>query len=363
MTAVLLAQSIRERDPAAAFEGIGAGAMRDAGILLWRDHTGWASMGPIAAIPRIPSLLLQMWRTALHVAATKPDLVVLVDFGVFNVRLAQTLRERLHYRGAILYLFPPSAWLDSDRTARAVSRLALPVSGFAHQAEFYRDRGLHVHYFGHPLLDRYAQRPPRAAPQTDAGGVALLPGSRAQELRHHVPLLLQALTELRRRRPRVRATLAAAQGRFVPVLREAARQHGASDVSVAVGVRDALEDADAAWVASGTAVLESVLLGVPAIAVFVVSRSVVWYGRRMQRRIYGGRFITLPNLVAQEEIVPEYLQDDATPEALARAMDHVLTDPARALEGIARLRERLGPRGAMEQCADLAVDVASKECA
>ncbi len=96
---MLLAEAIRGIDPEAKFEGIGSRRMRAAGFTLWRDHTGWASMGPAAAIPRIPKLLAAMLLTASHIAKTKPDLVVLVDFGVFNLRLAKQLR-RIGYRGA-----------------------------------------------------------------------------------------------------------------------------------------------------------------------------------------------------------------------------------------------------------------------
>jgi lipid-A-disaccharide synthase len=357
-SAVMLASAIRPFDPQAEFEGIGADAMRSAGFALWRDHTGWASMGPLAAIPRIPKLLLEMWLTALHVARSKPDLVVLVDFGVFNVRLAKTLRERLGYRGALIYLFPPAAWLDSERTARAVSRWTLPVTAFAHQAAFYRSLGLPIHYFGHPLLARYEPRPPRPSPPLDRGCVALLPGSRAGELKTHVPLLLRALEELRVKRPGLHATLAAADERIAGDLQRTLQQFGARHVRLERGVRAALEDADAAWVASGTAVLEAALMGVPSIAIYVVSPSVVWYGRRMQRRIYGGRFITLPNLVMGEELVPEYLQDDATPERLARAMNDLLRDTERAVARLEALRRALGDASAIEAIARYVVTCA-----
>ncbi len=363
LNAVLLARAIRARDPEARFEGIGAQRMLDEGVALWRDHTGWASMGPLAAIPRIPKLLVQMWQTALHIARSKPDLVVLVDFGVFNVRLAKTLRERLHYAGPILDLFPPGAWLDSEDTARAVSRWTNPVTAFAHQEAFYREHGLPIQYFGHPLLDEYHQRPPRPVPPRDGGSVALLPGSRAGELHRHVPVLLRALEELRRTRPHLRAVLGAANAGAQQGLRRAAAALGARDVRVEIGVRAALADADATWVASGTAVLEAVLLGVPAIALYVVAPSVVWYGRRMQRRIVGGRFITLPNLVAGEEIVPEYLQGDATPERLARAMGDLLEDPARRRSQFAALREALGEPGALDRCAAYAVQLAAGSAA
>ncbi|MBV8118261.1 MAG: hypothetical protein JOZ01_09795, partial [Candidatus Eremiobacteraeota bacterium] len=147
--AVLLANAITAVDPAARFEGIGAQRMREAGFAMWRDHTGWASMGPLAAIPRIPKLLATMWRTAFHLRRTKPDVVILVDFGVFNLRLAMTLR-RLGYTGPVLDVFPPGTWLDNADKARQVSAVAVPLTAFAHQAKFYESLGAPIVYFGHP---------------------------------------------------------------------------------------------------------------------------------------------------------------------------------------------------------------------
>lgn len=358
-SAIAIANAIRGRDPDAEFEGIGAGAMRDAGVTLWRDHTGWASMGPLAAIPRIPKLLWEMWRTAVHLARSKPDLVVLVDFGVFNVRLAMTLRERLHYDGPIMYLFPPGAWLDSERTAQAVSRWTIPVSAFAHQADLYRGLGLEIYYFGHPLVSLHEMRPARAAPPADGGCVALLPGSRSGEVAVHFPLLLRALEALQRLRPRATAVCGAADVALRSTLERVVVRSGVRDVQIVDGARAALASADAAWVASGTAVLESALLGVPVIALYVVPRSVVWYGKRMQRRIYGGRFITLPNLVMEREVVPEFLQEAATPERLARAMDELLDDPSSQYRPFASLRETLGDARALDRIAEFAVRLAA----
>ena len=134
--------------------------MRAAGVALWRDHTGWASMGPVAAIPRIPKLLLAMLQTAAHIVASKPDLVVLVDFGVFNLRLARQLR-RMSYGGPILDLFPPGTWFDDEEKARRVSSACIPVTAFKHQYDFYRGLGCRIEFFGHPLTGRYALRPRR----------------------------------------------------------------------------------------------------------------------------------------------------------------------------------------------------------
>ena len=349
--AVLLAEEIRKLDPQAEFEGIGDERMRAAGFRLWRNHRGWASMGPLAAIPRIPKLLDAMLRTAVYIARSKPDLIVLVDFGVFNLRLANTLRRRLRYAGPIVDLFPPGTWLDDAQKARNVSAVAFPVTAFSHQCEFYRSLGCRIEYFGHPLASRYQMRAAWPAPAADGGTVAILPGSRSGELRRHLPVLLAAYRELRRRRPRLHAVIGAADERAEGVIVRFLSRLGERGVEVVRGVAPALERADAAWVSSGTAVLETALLGVPAVALYVIPRLLIWYGHRMIRH----RFITLPNLVLGREVVPELLQDAATPERLADTLDALMTDPAAQRKEFARLRAALGPSDALQRCARYAV--------
>ena len=238
-SAVLLAQAIAAIDPEAQFEGIGAQRMRDAGFRLWRDHTGWASMGPLAAIPRIPKLLATMLRTALHLGSDPPDVVVLVDFGVFNLRLAKQLR-RQRYDGPIVDVFPPGAWLDSARTARAVASVAVPLTAFAHQRDFYQSLGLPVVYFGHPLAGQYRLRPPREAPPLDGGTVALLPGSRAGELRRHLPPLCAAYRLLKAQRPHLRGIFGAADARGAKTIAAAIAREGLQDATIFNGVAAAI---------------------------------------------------------------------------------------------------------------------------
>lgn len=349
--AIFLAEEIRKRDPAAQFEGIGSARMREAGFRLWRDHTGWASMGPLAAIPRIPKLLNAMLRTAFHLVASKPDLVVLVDFGVFNLRLANTLR-RLGYAGPILDLFPPGTWLDNADKARNVSAVAVPVTAFAHQHEFYRKLGCRIEYFGHPLASRYRMRALREAPPSDGGVVAMLPGSRAGELRRHIPVLLAAFRTLKRRRPRLRGIFGAADDRGEATIRRALA--GSTDLLIVRGVAPAVSNADGAWVASGTAILETALLGVPAIGIYVIPPILIGYGHRMIKH----RFIMLPNLVLEREVVPELLQERATPDSLANALESEITNPGKQYREFVKLREALGPADALERCARYAVELA-----
>ncbi len=351
--ALIFADAIRAIDADAQFEGIGSERMKAAGFRLWRNHTGWASMGPLAAIPRIPRLLNAMLRTACHIMATKPDLTVLVDFGVFNLRLASTLR-RLGYARPIIDLFPPGTWLDNEEKARKVSALTVPMTAFAHQYEFYRSIGCRIVYYGHPLASRYPMRPRTRAPSPDGGTVALLPGSRAGELRRHLPVLAAAFRVLQTRRPRLRGVVAAADARAESQIVRALARESLSGVEIVRGVRAALAVADGAWVASGTAVLETALLGVPAVGLYVIPKVLIRYGHRMIRH----RFITLPNLVLGREVVPELLQERATPERLAVELEALMENPSEQYAQFVAMREALGPSDALERCAAHAVELA-----
>ena len=353
LAATLLAGAIAEIDPQAQFEGIGGERMRAAGFALWRDNRGWSTFGPFQALRIIPKLLVTVAWTALHLLREQPDVVVLIDFGAFHVRLAKLLR-RLGYRKPIVDIFPPGAWLDRAGAARAVSAVAVPVTAFAHQRDFFQSLDLPVHFFGHPLAGRYRRRAMRATAAPNNGTIALLPGSRPAELQHHLPVLFEAVKVLRARRPQLRviagAATAAARRTIVRALR-AARLEG---VEIGEGI-GATAHADAAFVASGTAVLECALTGVPCVALYRVSKALA----RMFQRVYKKRFITLPNLVLDRPIVPELLQDDATPEKLAAAMDALLADPSAQIDALEPLRDALGPADALQKCARFVVELAA----
>jgi lipid-A-disaccharide synthase len=351
--AIVFAQAIRGLDEDAQFEGIGSERMQAAGFGLWRNHAGWASMGPLAAIPRIPKLLNAMLRTAFHLIESKPDLVVLVDFGVFNLRLASTLR-RFGYGGPILDLFPPGTWLDNEEKARKVSALTVPMTAFLHQYKFYRSVGCRIAYFGHPLAGQYRMRPLRAAPPRDGSVVAMLPGSRSGELRRHLPVLAAAYRTLAQRRPRLRGIFGAADGAAARQIARAIAAAELTNVEIVDGVSRALEQADGAWVASGTAVLETALCGVPAVALYVIPPILIRYGHRMIKH----RFITLPNLVLGREIVPELLQEAATPERLADELERLIEHPDDQYAAFTEMRAALGPPDALEECARYAVELA-----
>jgi lipid-A-disaccharide synthase len=336
-------------------EGIGDARLERAGVRLVQRTRGWASLGPLDAIRKIPALWTVMARTALRLRRSPPDLVVLVDFGAFNVRLARSLRL-LGFAKPIVYYAPPAAWLDNVKRARRVAALCDPLTIFRHQADFYRSLGLPIGFIGHPLASTIAARPARPAPPAEAGHLALLPGSRAGEIERHTPRLLDALARVREVRPAVRATLVAADDDAQRHVEHLLAFRSPLPITIVRDTRATLREADVAVVASGTAVLEAALVQTPALALYVLSEAQA----KIARRVYRGRYITLPNLVLDEPLVPELIQEAATPAALADTIIGLLDDPARQLDGYVRLREALGPADALERNADWALNIAAE---
>jgi len=334
-------------------EGIGDERLERAGVVLWQRTRGWASLGPIDALKKIPRLLAVMWRTALRLRRRPPDLVVLVDFGAFNLRLAKTLR-RLGSRVPIVYYFPPAAWLDDAKRARVVAAVSRALTAFTHQRDFYAGLGLPIGYVGHPLVSTVPARAPRPPAPAGGGTIALLPGSRRGEIARHTPLLLDAFALVRAQRPAVRGVLVAIDDDAVRAFEHALSLRSTQDVRIVRSARDALVEADAAAVASGTAVLEAALIGVPSLALYVLSEAQA----KIARRVYKGRYITLPNLILDAPAVPELLQEAATPDALAAALLALLDQPVAQLAAFADLRARLGPPDSLARCAEFVLAAA-----
>ncbi len=357
MLAASLAEAMRARRPDIVFEGIGGQRMSAAGFSLNVETRGWASLGLVAALVRILPLVLTGLAQVARLLYRPPDLIVLVDFGAFNLRLAKALRA-LNYRRPILYYFPPGVWFDRPSQARAVARNATALTAFKRQRDFYRSLGLPIAYFGHPLASLVAPRLPRAPAPPSGGTVALLPGSRVDEVRLHMPRLVAACNLLQARRPSLDVIASVANDdceRFV----HAALGTATFPFRIVRGSRDALEPADAALVASGTAVLEATLREVPCVALYVLSPSGVAYGRRIWHR----KYVTLPNLLLEREVVRELLQTEATPDALADAVEALLRDPSQQLGAARDLRAILGGAQAQERAAEFALALASAQAA
>ncbi len=352
---------LRAGAPGVACRGIGGPQMLAQGFDAWHPMHALSVFGYVDALRRLPRLLSTYGDVKRRWLARPPAAFVGVDAPDFNLRLEMQLRAAgvptVHFVG-------PSIWAwryDRIHTIRqAVSHMLVL---FPFEVEIYRKENIPVTYVGHPLAGAIPMQPDRAAARTRLGldgqarVLAILPGSRSSEIRLLAPRFLQAAQQLVRRDPALqcvvpmvnaqrRAEFEAVLKQFpVPGLRCIGAQAGEAAAPDGQGQARppawlAMEAADAVLVASGTATLEAALFKRPMVISYVLSpwmrRIMAW--KSGQQRPYLP-WVGLPNVLARDFVVPELLQDDATPDKLAQATWAALTDEAGAARIAARFAD------------------------
>ncbi len=315
----LLLRGMRERWPDLAAGGIGGPRMAAEGFACWWPHERLSFFGYADVLAQLPELLQLRRDLQSRLLREPPAAFVGIDAPDFNLGL----EERLRARGIrTIHFVCPSIWAWRAQRVHRLARAADHVLClFPFEPEVLRRHGIGASFVGHPLADAIPAVPPRAASRAtlglpaDAVVVALLPGSRRSEIDQIAPLLVDAATRLRQQRPALRFVLPA-----VPALRQridaviAAR---APDLPLQVvdgQSHAALAACDVALVASGTATLEAALFKRPMVIVYRLSRLNWWRMRRLALQPWFG----LPNILARRFVVPELIQDAATPDAIAR---------------------------------------------
>jgi len=331
--------------------GVAGPRLRAEGVHAIVPQESLAMIGFSGVVARLPALLDARARLLRELESFRPDAVVLVDYPGFNLRLGPELKRR----GArVFYYIGPQVWAWHAERARAmaawVDRLAVV---FPFEESIFRDAGVPTTFVGHPLLDELAPEVGEPAFRAELGVpadaplVGLLPGSRRGELAHHAGPLLAAAQRLRRERPGVVPVLALADGLSL----ERVPARGLEGVAVVRGRTHAVQAfARCCAVASGTATLETALLGTP----LVVCYRVGWFNYAIARRVVKLAHIGLPNIVAGSEVAPELIQGALTGEALAGRLAAWLADDAareRTRAALAVVRERLGGPGASARAA------------
>ncbi len=328
------------REPSARCAGIGGDRMIAAGFDAWTHVREISVRGYVEVLRHLPRLLRLRRGLARRLAAERPAVFVGVDAPDFNLGL----EERLRSRGVrVVHFVSPSIWAwRGERLAqirRAVDRMLLV---FPFEQRIYDEAGIPATYVGHPLASLIPLVPDAAAARQrlgEHGGgpfVAVLPGSRADEVKHLGPVFVAAMQRLHDREPAIRFLLPAAESalRAMLVSMLQSRPALASALTITDGrSHDCLEAADVVLVASGTATLEAALYKRPMVIAYRMPALSAWIMRRKGTII---PWVGLPNILAGESLVPELLQDDATRCALADAVSELLGDSAR--------RERLVER-------------------
>jgi lipid-A-disaccharide synthase len=358
-----LAAALRQIDPDTNLFGFGGERFRAAGAELIGDYRGFSVTGlseAVAVLPRSWRMLRQLGDAA---ANRRPDVFVAVDFPDFNFRLLPVMKE---LGVPIVYYVSPQVWAwrpgRLETLRRYVDRMLVI---FPFEAKLYEEAGVPVEFVGHPLIDLAKPTRTRADLLPSLGldpsrpVVALLPGSRANEVRRILPRLLAASSLAAQQVPGVQLLIARAPSLeddlFEPV--GEAREAGLRVAVLEGGTDDVLASSDVVVTASGTATVQAALHGRPMVIVYRLSPLTYTVGRSVVRvSTYG-----MVNLVAGRTIVPELIQDRFTPEAVARETVSLLTDNARAeamRRDLAEMRSRLGGPGASKRAA-LAVSAAA----
>jgi lipid-A-disaccharide synthase len=354
MYAARLATALRARADVRLF-GMGGPHMREAGVDIIVDSADVALVGLLEVVHKMPALN-RAWRRLLgETRRRKPALAILTDFPGFHLHLSRALK---HKGVRNIYFVCPQFWAWRPRRVNLVRRrFERGLCIFPFEVDFYRKRGVPVDWIGHPLVEQVHPTMSRAefAQQHNLDAakpiVALLPGSRPGELAQHMPVLIEAAAKLHAAAPQRQFALALASG-LAP---DQARPYLRADVPVSIvsgSTYDVLAAADVAIVSSGTATVETALIGVPMVVIYRVAPITAWIARRLVRTPY----FAMVNLIAGKQIVPELIQDNFTPGRVAQEVERLLDSPEARDEmrrELAVVRERLGPPGAIDRAADI----------
>jgi len=344
--------ALRARLPGAVIEALGGPRIAAAGATVRHPMERYTVLGFVEVLGKVPAHLRLLRTLEGDFRSGRYDLVLLIDYPGFHVRVA----EAAHRHGVkVLYYIAPQLWAwrpeRARRVAGAVDRMAVILP---FEPAFFGRHGIRAEYVGHPLLDREplpSRDAARAALGTAPGErlLGLFPGSRRQEVARLWPPFREAARRLR------------AEGRCDRVVVAGTREGeypGAEGITVHRGPAETvLAAADAALAKSGTTTLEAALSDLPMVVAYRMHPFTSW----IARRVITVRWISLVNLVAEQEVVQELIQHQVTPERLAGAVGPLLDrcDPKTRAQrdGLALVRERLGGSGAAARVARIAAEL------
>lgn len=323
------------------FFGIGGDALRREGVRTAVDARDMAVVGFFEVLARYPFFRRVFRQATEMLSAEKPDALLLVDYPGFNLRLA----AKAHALGIpVLYYVSPQVWAwHRSRIPKMAKILDLLMVIFPFEVDVFADTGLKTVFVGHPLVE--SVRRTLAAPSPElpwpAGErrVAILPGSRRQEIRKVLPPMLAAARELRRRDPGISFLIPAANAELAALIEAqlaALPPEERAAIGLATGqMRAGVRQARAAMVCSGTATVETALLKCPMIVVYRTAALTYWFGRLIIRVPWLG----MVNLIANRTLCPEFIQGAARPAAMADALEPLIADSSARRAQLAGLEE------------------------
>ena len=324
-----LIRSLKSADSTSRFAGIAGPAMQAVGCEAWWPAERLAHFGLFEVLREIPGLFRLRRELIQRIVDYRPDALVGIDAPDFNLGLEKRIKQAgiptCHY-------VSPSVWAWRQHRVRKIAHsVDLMLCLFPFEAEFYRDAGVPCRFVGHPMADAIPPDPDRDAARESLGMnpastgpvVALLPGSRRGEVRRHAPVLMQAASRLQADHPDIRFLMALASGDH----RSEIMSSEDLDLKVHCNrARDVMAAADVVVLASGTATLEAMLVNRPLVVIYRLSPATYAFARAAN--LVKSRHISLPNILADDALVPELIQQQVSADNISVAVNDWLDQPA-----------------------------------
>jgi lipid-A-disaccharide synthase len=362
LLAANLVEAIQKLNPQVKFSGVGGSRLVKTGAEIFYNINNLSVMGFFDVLKKLPRFL-KLKKTILNqINAVKPDCLILVDFSGFNLRLAKSVNKRI----PVVYYVSPQIWASREGRINSIKKfISLIVVLFKFEEKFYRQRQIQAVYAGHPLIDLVK---PRSEKQDfldnfgmDASKkvIALLPGSRKQEVKLILPLMLEAARRINQAIPQTQFIIAKSSNLDTQVYLKACKNFDL-DLKIADDrTYDCLNIAQASLVCSGTATLEAAIIQKP----FVIVYKTNLFNYLLYRPQVKIPYIGMVNIVAGRLVVPEFLQFGAQPKLIAKSVIELLQNPSAAHnmgQELAAVRESLGQPGAAQRAAKLILDFIQK---
>jgi lipid-A-disaccharide synthase len=356
-----LVREMLKIDPALNFYGIGGSKLQQAGVKLFANASAMAVVGLTEVISKLGSILKIMAMLKRYLDKYRPDVVILIDYPDFNLNIVARAAKKRNIK--IFYYISPQVWAWRKGRINQIKKLVDKMAVILpFEVDTYAKKGFLVNYVGHPLLDMVKANYPREESRKMFGlaqnktTIGLLPGSRLSEVRKLMPEMLRAAEILAQRIPDIQFVLPLADTLEEKIVAEIISRFSVKVNIIAGHTYDVISCADLAMVASGTATLETALLGVPMIIVYKISPFSYFIGKL----VVSVKNIGLVNIIAGKTIVPELIQEDANGKRIATEALAILTNEERKQETIkelAAIRSKLGNPGAATRAAKLALNM------
>jgi lipid-A-disaccharide synthase len=340
---------------------LGGAQMAQAGATLLADTSAIGSIGLFETLPHVFSTLQIQRRVQQYLRQVSPDLVVLIDYFGPNLGIGRLIRRELPQVSTVYYIAPQEwVWSISQRnTTRILDITDRLLAIFPAEATYYQAHGANVTWVGHPLIDRMQTAPSRIEARKTLGladddfSVALIPVSRPQELKYVLPVIFAAAQQIQAQLPQVRFWIPLALERYRAPIEQAIEQFGLQ-ATIVWGSHTVIAAADLVIAKSGTVNLETALLEVPQVVMYRVNPLTAWIAEHLLR--FAAPFVSPPNLVMMQPIVPEFLQRQATPSAIAQAALEILQSPEMQQQmrvHYRQMRQKLGEPGVCDRAAEV----------